>query len=81
MTAARTSAFYWRDNTAPTIFAQDRAFTGRALDGRTQGELATEAVERRTRETGRSPGSLYGVSAKGNRLIAEGNQRRRVAKR
>lgn len=69
------SAFDWRNNKAPTIFATDRAFTGK--DGRTQSHVASENVDRFTQRTGRNPGSIRGLSDRGNLLIEESENKRR----
>jgi hypothetical protein len=54
----------------------DRAFTGNALNGKTASQVSSETVARLTEETGRSPGSIPGISAKGDLLIEQSNYRR-----
>lgn len=63
MTASRNSAFYWQGE--PSIFANDPAFTPRT-NGKTASQIGAEVVERRTREEGRNPGTLSGISRKAN---------------
>jgi hypothetical protein len=48
--------------TGPSVFAADPAFTARKC-GKTQSQIASESVERLTRENGgRSPGEIKGIS-------------------
>jgi hypothetical protein len=73
------SPFNWQADKRPTIFATDVRFTGAKKHGKTRGQVMTETVERITLATGRSPGSLFGISAKSDAQIEEGNHRRRRA--
>ena len=65
------SAFRWKDNPRPSIFCGDGAFAARA-DGKTASQSASESVDRITRETGRNPGSVFGISAHADRLTEAG---------
>lgn len=71
------NAFHWRNDPRPSIFATDPAFRANT-SGKTQSQTSSEVVTRITEATGRSPGSIYHLSAKGNALVEEGNHRRRV---
>ena len=66
MTASRNSAFYWQGE--PSIFANDPAFTPRT-NGKTASQIGAEVVERRTREEGRNPGTLTGISRRADVAI------------
>jgi len=59
------NAFDWRRDKRPSIFATDPAFTA-TKSGRTQAQASSEAgraiVERRTKQLGRSPGYIPGLS-------------------
>mgnify|MGYP000001556795 FL=1 len=66
MTASRNSAFYWRGQSS--IFATDPAFTPRT-NGKTASQIGAEVVERRTREEGRNPGTLTGISRRADVAI------------
>ena len=66
MTASRNSAFYWQGE--PSIFANDPAFTPRT-NGKTASQIGAEGVERRTREEGRNPGTLTGISRRADVAI------------
>ena len=66
MTASRNSAFYWQGE--PSIFATDPAFTPRT-NGKTASQIGAEVVERRTREEGRNPGTLSGISRRADVAI------------
>jgi hypothetical protein len=72
------NAFRWREDPRPSIFARDTHFTGNRSSGKTQSQTSSEAVQRFTKATGRSPGSIRGISSKGNLLIEEGENRRRA---
>lgn len=76
MTASRNSAFYWNTG-EPSIFATDSAFAKGSRSGRSMNQLQTEAMTRYTKRTGRSAGSIPGISAKGDKLIEQGNYERR----
>jgi hypothetical protein len=75
MTASRMSAFYWNTG-EPSIFMADRAFTGNALNGKTASQVSSEVVARLTLETGKNPGSIPGLSDRGDALIEQSNYRR-----
>ncbi len=66
MTASRNSAFYWRGQSS--IFATDPAFTTRT-NGKTASQIGAETVARRTREEGRNPGTLHGISRRADLAI------------
>jgi hypothetical protein len=55
-----TSAFNWRTGT-PSIFASDARFTTLS-SGKSRQQTTTEAVERKTKKTGRNPGTIRGIS-------------------
>lgn len=66
MTASRNSAFYWQGE--PSIFATDPSFTPRT-NGKTASQIGAETVARRTREEGRNPGTLHGLSRRADLAI------------
>jgi len=66
MTASRNSSFYWQGE--PSIFAKDPAFTPRT-NGKTASQIGAETVARRTREEGRNPGTLHGISRRADLAI------------
>jgi hypothetical protein len=70
------SPFKWQEHPRPSIFATDRTFVGNKKDGKTQSQVSSETVARLTEQSGRSPGSIPGISAKGDLLIEQSNYRR-----
>jgi hypothetical protein len=70
------SAFNWRNNQRPSIFVTDPVFTIGARMGKTLSHTSSEAVQRFTEKTGRNHGSIRGLSARGNLLIEESEQKR-----
>jgi hypothetical protein len=76
MTVSCLSPFRWAEFPRPSIFATDKAFTGNALNGKTQSQVSSETVTRLTEESGRSPGSISGLSDRGDALIEQSNYRR-----
>lgn len=67
MTASRNSAFFWNTG-EPSVFSADPAFTPRT-NGKTASQIGAEVVERRTREEGRNPGTLHGISRRADLAI------------
>lgn len=67
MTASRNSAFVWNTG-EPSVFSADPAFTPRT-NGKTASQIGAEVVERRTREEGRNPGTLTGISRRADVAI------------
>lgn len=63
--ASRTSAFYWRENNRPSIFAEDRTFTP-TVTGATHQQNSSNAAQKyiaaEVKRTGRNPGTLTGIS-------------------
>lgn len=72
------SPFRWKENPRPSIFAGDSNFTGNKK-GKTQSQVASEVVDRVTAQTGRNPGSIRGISSKGNLRIEESENARKEA--
>ncbi len=74
------SAFHL-DLHAPSIFTADKSgnnkFAGLGSTQLNRGQIATLAVVRHERETGRSRGSIPGLSKVGDDLIEQGQQNRR----
>ena len=66
MTASRNSAFYWQGQSS--IFATDPASTPRT-NGKTASQIGAETVARRTREEGRNPGTMHGISRRADLAI------------
>jgi hypothetical protein len=55
------NAFNWREDPRPSIFLGGSDFTAYST-GKTRAQTTTAAVERITKATGRSPGTLTGIS-------------------
>lgn len=55
------SAFHWNTG-EPSIFSRDPVFTAGAKTGISKSISSTQAVERRTKELGYSPGSMHGIT-------------------
>jgi hypothetical protein len=70
------SAFNWRNNPRPSIFSSDSRFTAGAKSGKAMTQIASESVVKITAKTGRNPGSIRRLSAKGDRLIDESARKR-----
>jgi hypothetical protein len=70
------SPFHYAEHPGDSIFMADPAFYKGARTGATMSALQTAAVERYARRTGRSAGSISGISAKGDFHIEESNHRR-----
>ena len=70
------SPFRYAEFPRPSIFLSDPAFYRAASTGRRVNDIQSAAVARYEKATGRSCGSIPGISAKGNLLIEEGNHRR-----
>jgi hypothetical protein len=64
------SAFHWKDDPRPSVFATDRAFVANA-SGQTTSQTASKAVQAFEQKHGRSQGTVYGVSAAADRATAE----------
>jgi hypothetical protein len=73
------SAFNWRNNPRPSIFSSDSRFTAGAKSGKAMTQIASQSVVKITARTGKNPGSIKGLSGKGDKLIeqAEHDRRRR----
>ena len=56
------SPFHWDSYPRQSIFLQDPAFARAASSGRTPSQIATEAVDAVAIRTGRSSGSIFGLS-------------------
>lgn len=70
------SPFRWKEYPRESIFAADSHFRGNKK-GKTQSQTATEVVERVTADTGRNPGSIRRLSAKGDGLIEQSEYMRK----
>lgn len=75
--SSSNSAFNWRNDPSPTIFALDPKFTAGAKVGKTQGQICAESARRYEDNTGRSLGSIRGLSDRGDRLIEHSEYVRR----
>lgn len=74
------SAFHWASDPRPSIFLADQAVTKGASTGLTMSQIQSASVDRITKETGRNPGSLKGMSANGDLRIEEQEAKRRTAR-
>jgi hypothetical protein len=72
------SPFRWRDFPRPSVFASDSRFTAGAKSGKAMTQIASESVVKITAKTGRNPGSIRRLSAKGDRLIDESARKREI---
>lgn len=79
MTHNSLSAFHWRDDPRPSIFMSSRTFVAN-VNGKSASQTASQAVQRHEEETGRSRGTVFGISAKSDKA-AEEFQRRIGARR
>lgn len=69
------AAFHW-DTGEPSIFASDPHFRAASTTGKSLSATASDAVSRHVAATGRSPGSINGLSNRGDDLIEQGLARR-----
>lgn len=78
------SPFLYAAHPRPSIFSSDGAFTPRS-NGKTTSQTASEAVTAFMDRTGRSPGTMYGISAaadaRSERTTYERRQRAPYARR
>jgi hypothetical protein len=72
--------FHWREHPRPSIFALDSKFTAGAKVGKTQGQICAESARKYEDNTGRSLGSIRGLSDRGDRLIEHSEYVRRRRK-
>lgn len=76
MTVSILSPFRYAEDPRPSIFMA--AGWGRGgSTGKTMNAIQSATVARKTRETGRSPGSISGLSKRGDVHIEESNHTRR----
>lgn len=59
--ASQANAFNWADGT-PSIFAGDTRFCPLGQRAMSSSAIATTAIERKTARTGKSPGTITGIS-------------------
>ena len=71
------SAFRWTDYIRPSIFLDDARFTTGASSGRTMSQITSASVDRITERTGRSPGTVFGISQDADRRSEAGIYDRR----
>jgi hypothetical protein len=69
-----SSAFRWSEFPQPSIFV-DGVFDKGARTGKTTSQISSESITRITRELGRSPMTMAGISARADNLIAQHAQR------
>jgi hypothetical protein len=67
--ASKGNAFCWDDGT-PSIFMGTRTFMANA-NGESVSQTAARAVHQFEQDTGRSRGTVYGISAKSEKLAEE----------
>jgi hypothetical protein len=70
------SPFRWREFPRPSIFATDSTFTTGARMGKTLSHTSSAAVSRHIERTGRSPGTLMGISPKADKQAEERTYKR-----
>lgn len=66
------SAFRWRESPRRSIFTSDQDFTRAAHTGKTPNQISSEGVTRIIERTGRSPGSVFGISPAADRRTEQG---------
>jgi hypothetical protein len=64
------SPFHWRFDKSPTVFAADRSFTPN-VHGESQSQTSARSVQEFEKKTGRSRGSITGISQKSDKAIDE----------
>jgi hypothetical protein len=69
-----TCAFHWREEIRPSIFATDRAFVPNQ-NGESASQVASRAVQEHEQRTGRSRGTVYGISKASDAAAEEFNHR------
>lgn len=67
--ASKNNAFNWRTS-EPSIFLQGKGFAVDAT-GLTKSQQMTMKVEQITKATGRSPGTISGMSPAGDKRLAQ----------
>jgi hypothetical protein len=75
------NAFRWRENPRPSIFLRDPTFTPKNKAGQTMSQISSAVVTKHIARTGRSPGSIKGISQAGDSLIEQAEHDRRRAAR
>jgi hypothetical protein len=70
------SPFKWASYPRDSIFMGSSLFYKGASSGTTMSALQTAAVERYAARTGRSAGSIHGISDRGDAHIEQSNYRR-----
>jgi hypothetical protein len=65
------SPFRWREFPRPSVFVSDPLFTTGARMGKTLSHTSSAAVTRHIEKTGRSPGTLRGISPKADKQAEE----------
>jgi hypothetical protein len=69
-----TCPFHWREETRLSIFATDKAFTPN-VNGESQSQTATRAVQDFEEKTGRSRGTVFGISKASDKASEEFQRR------
>lgn len=76
--ASKNNAFAWASPLRPSIFTERNFMAFK--DGKSASDIATDAVKKRERESGISPGSIYGISKASDKACEE-FQRRSLEKK
>lgn len=71
------SAFRWAEHRRDSLFVSDPTFTVGAKAGKTMSVVSSEAARKYERQTGRSLGSIRGLSDRGDRHIEQSEYVRR----
>jgi len=72
--------FLYASHPRDSIFMSDTKFTGCKKNGKTASQVSAASVEAITARTGRNPGSIRGISHRGNLRIEESENKRRAAR-
>jgi hypothetical protein len=70
--------FRYREFPRPSIFATDPHVVKGAVTGKTMGSLQSDAMGRYEENTGRSAGTIYGISDKADKQAASRAPRKRA---
>lgn len=62
-----TSPFDWKGK--PSIFADDLGMKVRTTDGKSMSQVRSETIARKTKATGRNPGTIKGLSKRADKAL------------
>jgi hypothetical protein len=68
--ASKGNDFCW-DNGVRSIFSTDTSFTPKGKQGKTKSQISTEIVDDYFKATGKSRGTIKGISKQAERVLAD----------